>query len=368
MRRALALLSRGLILTLSALLLAACHGKAEKSAPAAALRVPMAVAREVAWPKVVSVPATISSVDTAALASRAGGWVTRVTVDAGAEVRQGALLAEVGATDARARLAEAEARAATAAATLKDATADERRYRALYRAHAGSEQQYQAAERRFVAAKSAVAIAASAVAMAKSNLDYAEIRAPFAGIVAEKKVWLGDFVSPGQTLFVIASDKPEVRAYVGSATYGALKVGDKAEVVVNGAIMPAIITRVVAAADPKTRTHLLKLRLLDKTTATFGSYAELRLTLGRIPVLTVPAAAVVERAGLVGVFVVDKDHRAHFRLVRTGQNRDGRVAVAAGLAAGEIVVARPTADLTNESLVVPEATAPKTAGAGTRRD
>jgi hypothetical protein len=87
-----------------------------------------------------------------------------------------------------------------------------------------------------------------------------------------------------------------------------------------------------------------------------------------VRVLTVPAAAVVERAGLVGVFVVDKDHRAHFRLVRTGQSRNGQVAVAAGLAAGEMVIARPTADLVNDRLVEPGAAAPKAAGTDARRD
>lgn len=361
------LLPSSLILVLSALLLAGCHDKAEKTAAAVARPVQVVTAAAFAWPKVVTVPATVSAVDTATLASRAGGWVTRVAVDAGAQVAPGTLLAEVGATDARSQLADAKARAATAAATLKEAAADERRYSALYRAHAASAQQYEAAERRFVAARSEVAMAAAAIATAKSNLEYAEIRAPFAGIVAEKNVWVGDFAAPGQSLFVIASGTPEIRAHVGPATYGALKVGEKAEVTIDGATRSAVVASVVAAADPKTRTHLVKLRLQGAAAAPFGAYAELHLTLGTFSALAVPATAVTRRAGLVGVFVVDKDHHTHFRLVRTGQDRDGRVEIVAGLTAGETVVAAPSADLANDSPVAPQALAPASGGAGPRR-
>jgi len=368
MHRSLAFRPIALALGFSAFLLGACSEKTEKTSEApGAPPIQVVPVTEADWPRLVSVPGTVSAVDTAVLASRAGGWVARVEVDAGAHVVQGALLAEVGAPDARGQVAEAQSRLTTAEATLSDATNDERRYSAAYRARAASAQQYEAAQRRYVAAKAEAAAAASALAVAKSNLNYAEIRAPFAGIVAEKNVWAGDFAAPGATLFVIASDQPEIRAHVGPAIYGVLKAGDQAEVVIDGKTLPAVVTRVVAAADPKSRTHLLELYLQGNATAHYGAYAELRLTLGRFPTLTVPATALARRAGLLGVFVVDKAHRAHFRLVRTGESRGGRVAIMAGLAAGETVVAAPAADLMNNSPVEPQAAAPGPASAETTR-
>jgi multidrug efflux system membrane fusion protein len=368
MHRALALRPLFLALGFSTLLLAACGEKTEKTSGASDGR-PIQVfpVTEADWPRLVSVPGTVSAVDTAALASRAGGWVARVEVDAGAHVEQGALLAEVGAPDARGKVAEAQSRLTTAEATLNDATSNERRYGAAFRAHVASAQQYEAAQRSYVAAKAEAAAAATALTVAKNNLNYAEIRAPFTGMVAEKKVWPGDFAAPGATLFVIAGDHPEIRAHVGPTVYSVLKAGDQAEVVIDGKTLPAVVTRVVAAADPKTRTHLLELHLQGTATAAYGAYAELRLTLGRFPVLTVPATAVVRRAGLLGVFVVDKAHRAHFRLVRTGESRGGRIAIVAGLAAGEMVVAVPAADLMNNSPVKPQIAAPGPAAAETTR-
>lgn len=364
MRREVAFQFPVLVLGLSAFLLAACSDRTGKSSGAVAtFPVQVAAATEVDWPRVVSVPGTVSAVDTAVLASRSGGWVARVDVDAGAHVAQGALLAEVGVSNARGQIAEAQSRLTTAEAAMKEAADDERRYSAVYLAHATSAQQYDAARRRFIGAKAEVTAATSALAVAKSNLDYAEIRAPFAGIVAEKNVQVGDFAAPGATLFVVASDRPEIRANVGPATFGALKVGDQAEVVIDGRTLPAVLIRLVAAADPRTRTHLVELHLQGDAAAPYGAYAELRLTLGRVPTLTVPATALARRAGLLGVFVVDKAHRAHFRLVRSGESREGLVAIAAGLAAGETVIAAPTADLINNSPVTPQAAATRPEGA-----
>lgn len=349
--------SRNLFLTLGlcALLAGACERKPEKTPTGAAFVVATTKAREVEWPKTVSVPATISAVDTAQLASRAGGWVTSVNVDAGSHVAKGELLAEVGAADARGRLVEAQARFATAQAALKEATDNERRSRALLRAHDVTEQQYEAVRRRFLTTTAESEAATAAVGVARANLGYAEIRAPFAGIIAEKNVRPGDFAAPGATLFVVASDQPKIRAYVGPDTFDAIKVGDRADAIIDGRTLPATVTLVSAAADPQTRAHLVELRLQDHTAAPYGAYAEARFTLGRAQRLIVPASALVRRAGLLGVFVIDSRQRAQFRLVRESETRCGFVTIEAGLAAGEVVVAAPPANLANNS---PVTTAP----------
>jgi len=56
------------------------------------------------------------------------------------------------------------------------------------------------------------------------------------------------------------------------------------------------------------------------------------------PALSVPAAALVRRGGLDGVFVLDASGVARFRLVKTGERLVGRVEILAGLFGGETLV------------------------------
>ncbi len=67
----------------------------------------------------------------------------------------------------------------------------------------------------------------------------------------------------------------------------------------------------------------------------------------------VPAAALVERAGLPGVFVLDPRGRARFRMVRPGRRFDGQVEILAGLAGHETLVLGDLAPLRDTTPVHP---------------
>lgn len=324
---------------------------------AAPIAVRVTAARMLAWPKTVTVPATVSAVDVAVLASRSGGWVTQVDIESGQHVAQGEPLVAVGLPAARDRLAVAKARVSVAQASLNEAAANEHRYSVLVRTHATSPREYESVHRAFVAAKAELAAAQSTLSVARSDMDYADIRAPFDGTVVDKRVLRGTFAAAGAPLLTIAGTHPEIRAHVGPAVLRQLKLGETAEVDIGGTHQRATIRRIVDGADPVTRTHLIELYLPQGAAAPYGAYAELHLTIGRDQQLTVPVAALTRRAGMLGVFVVDKADHARFRLVRIGSGNDRDVAVVAGLAASETVVVSPPANLTNDSPVRPQASA-----------
>ena len=93
----------------------------------------------------------------------------------------------------------------------------------------------------------------------------------------------------------------------------------------------------MCSSDPLTRTFLVK---LDVPAAGLrsGLFARALFPQGEREALTVPAAALVNRAGIVGVFVVGQDGIVQFRMVRSGEGRDGTVEILSGLGAGERVV------------------------------
>src|SRR3546814_1692116 len=64
--------------------------------------------------------------------------------------------------------------------------------------------------------------------------------------------------------------------------------------------------------------------------------------------VSVPAAAVADRGGLTGVFVVGKDQRVTFRWVRLGDPVGDRVVVTSGLSTGERILARRSEEHTSE--------------------
>lgn len=55
--------------------------------------------------------------------------------------------------------------------------------------------------------------------------------------------------------------------------------------------------------------------------------------------ITVPPAVLVERGGIPGVFVLNTEHQARFRMVRTGKILSGQVEILSGLSGGETLVA-----------------------------
>lgn len=59
----------------------------------------------------------------------------------------------------------------------------------------------------------------------------------------------------------------------------------------------------------------------------------------------VPQAALVERGGIPGVFVLNADNQARFRMVRTGKNLNGRVEILSGLSGSETLVAGDLQDV-----------------------
>lgn len=341
------------------LLLAVTMSACSRGAPSAPpghdqpqMRAALAAPRVTAVPDQISLPGTVRGTQMAVLTARNGGQVTRVTVEAGVQVDRGAVLVEVDTEDARAALARAGAQLTQAQVDWQQARADEKRFRALLEQGAITKRDYELVKHRYDAARAARSAAQQAVSAARQRLGYAVVRAPFAGVVTERRVDPGDMVSPGAALMTLSGGRPEVRVYAGERVFAAIKQDTPVSVRVAGGDYQAQITQLVNAADPATHTHLIKLTLPSGTLVPSGAYAVAVFTAGMRRALTLPATAVITRAGLTGVLVVDTEGTAHFREVRTAAAADGVVVIAAGVGAGERVVARPTPDMGNGTRIV----------------
>jgi multidrug efflux pump subunit AcrA (membrane-fusion protein) len=268
--------------------------------------------------------------------------------------------AEAGLQQALAAKRQAEAGLQQAAAQHELASATHERFKALLDGRAVSRQEYEqvAAQERIAQgavaqaegaigqagagvaqAESAVAQAASAVEEARTWLAFAEVHAPAAGRVVARRIDAGSMAAPGVPLFTIEQagalrlEVPVDGALSGAVTRGSLLTVSVEAAGFNGSVP---VTEVVGAADPVTRTFLVKADLPQQPGLRSGQYARVSLALGTRNAVTVPETALVRRGQLDGVFVVEAGDRLAYRIVQPGnQTAPGRRAILAGLSAGE---------------------------------
>ncbi len=291
------------------------------------------------------------------ITSRLSGYIRDLEVNEGDRVKAGQVLFRVDPVDVRSQQEAARAQLVQAEADLADAESDLRRFEALFEQGAASQRQLDKARLRVKVARSAVKQAKAALRQARNQLTYAEVRAPGDGIVVRKLKRNGDLATPGAP--VLTLENPEqlvVDTYVDEANVSRIKPGDKVHL-----DFPAFdkkltgeVLQVVGAADPVAHNFLVKISLPKDAGVPAGAYVKVRFTVATREVLMLPEKALVNRADLPAVYVVDEQNIAHYRLVRLGQPYGEKVEITAGLTAGTRVVLEAEGELRSGMRVVAE--------------
>ena len=170
---------------------------------------------------------------------------------------------------------------------------------------------------------------------------YTKIAAPFDGVVTVKHMEVGGLAAPGAPLLTIeAQQQFWLELSVPNAQLAPLKPGQSMRSVVEAAGLAANapIGEVLPAADPATRSTLVRLNLPADPRLRSGQFGRAWISAGQRSVLAVPRTAVIDRGQLQGVYVVGPDRIARFRLIRTGTQQASKVEVLSGLTSGEQVV------------------------------
>jgi len=271
----------------------------------------------------------VSSDHQVSISSRLSGYIRSIKVRAGDRVKAGQLLFAVDAVDTRQAYAQAKA-------DLADAAIDMKRYSSLLTQHAVSRQQYDKVHLRYV-------VTQSRAAQAKNLLQYAEVRSPVNGIVVEKHVSNGDLAMPGQPLLVL--DDPSgllVETYVSEQFIAGMHENDAVRIFIPGMgkTIDAHIRQIVKAAGRLSHQFLIKAALAPASGVYPGMFAEVNFSIGKRKAILVPAAALLNRFGLAGIYVMDKQGMAHYRQLRRGKHVGANVEVLAGLQAGDVIAWR----------------------------
>ncbi len=275
-----------------------------------------------------------------AAASRVAARVVTVEVHAGERVRAGQTLVTLDSADLRAATAQAEGELAAANGELARAHADESRYAALYPRGSVTASERDAAEAAYRAAAGRAEQARAAVAQARASLAYATVKSPADGVVIERLVERGDLAMPGQPLVRLYSESAmRAELEVPEALARQIRIGQPIAVSVAaaGASFDISVTEIVPAADPHSRTFLVRAVLPAGANLRPGMFARATFTSGTETVVTVPTDAVVRVGQLTSVRVYNRGATV-VRMVSVGRQFGDRVEILAGVNHGEQVL------------------------------
>jgi len=304
--------------------------------------------------EVYAADAIIEAVQQATLAAQINGSVTVYLVDAGDRVKRGQVLARLDARDADAQVAAGGAAIAQAEAALSAARANYERTKSLVEQKFISQAALDKAESDYKVALATVETSRAGYMQASTGRGFADIRAPFDGIVTRRLMEVGEFASPGRA--VIAVHDPASLRAVGSLPQFVLPATAKVSRAIidipslNQSYVAAHVT-VLPAADPRLLSTQVRADLPPGASASGlapGAAAKVLIPIGMSAKRVIPEAALVRRGELISVNVTTPTGQPQLRQVRVGRSvhtADGEqlVEVLAGLADGERVLLNPLA-------------------------
>jgi multidrug efflux system membrane fusion protein len=295
------------------------------------------------------------------LAFRVGGKMVARTVDAGARVKKGQVLARLDPEDARLSLEGARANLSAAESDAALARDELARYADLLAKKFISQSAYDQRKNQSNAANAKLEQARAQAGVAGNQASYTTLTADADGVVTEIKTEPGQVVAAGQPVMRLAHDgEREVVINVPEGDVARYKVG-QAAVVSRWAdpskLLPGSIREIAGAADPATRTYTVRISVPNAPpdvqlgmTANVGFHGSDN---GSVVLLPLTSITKDREKGEPAVWVVDPaTSTVKLRAVKIGQYREDGVSILAGLAPGDIVVTAGVHKLLPDQLVL----------------
>jgi RND family efflux transporter MFP subunit len=311
--------------------------EALKSPPA---RGQVITVQETAIPRELQVLGAVISKSLAQVSSQVPGRVTRIWVEAGSRVQPGDPLVTLTGEEYQARVNQAQAAVVQARAQLAQMAANYKRYQVLRREGAASPQEFEAMEARYKSAQAALTQAQAQMQEASTLKGYTLVKAPGAGVVAERKVAVGDLAQPGQSLVTLYNpEELQIEGEVNDDYRQTVKVGSPVRVQVPAVNWQARLplAEIFPISQAGSRTFKVRTAMVKDRDLVPGMFARLELPLGEAVGLLIPQTAVL-RVGQLNMVQVAVDGTCRLRQVKLGRSLDQRVEVLAGLQPGEKIL------------------------------
>ena len=300
-------------------------GNTQKGGGTPPIKATVATARITEQPVFYEAVGTVIARTASTVASKLMGVVRAVHVREGDWVHEDDLLVTLDERQVKAQLEQALANA-------KVATKEYQRYQQLLKEQSASQQEFDRAEARYREAQ-------AAVDAARVSQKDALVRAPYDGRIVAKMINPGDLASPGTPFLTIEQEGLFCTELVLPERHiQAVKLGLAVRVVVpamNNAVFTGEVGQIVPTADARSRSFQVKVRMPEGPDFKSGMFARVFVPVGGVGRLLIPHSAIAMLGQLDGIYWVDSQQTAHFRLVRTGKKYGDQVEVLSGLKDGQ---------------------------------
>jgi membrane fusion protein, multidrug efflux system len=317
--------------------------------------------------RTLDLPGELQPFQSVSIHAKVRGYVDRMLVDRGSEVKQGQLLAELSAPEMKAQISEAESKVQAAESerlqTEAQLSAAESTRDRLKKASetpgaiAGNEliqaqKQVEAVEALVASKRQATQAIQNSVGTLKDFEAYLRITAPFDGIVTDRLVHPGALVGPGaDPVMLVIQDVAHLRLVVPVPEEDAGGIVRGAQVQFHVPAYPeraysGVVARIAHSLDQKTRTMAVELDVVNRDSSLSpGMYPSVKWPVRRSrPSLMVPKTSVVtttERTFLIR----DRDARAEWINVAKGASDGDLIEISGDVKPGDMVVRRATDEI-----------------------
>lgn len=328
---------------------------------------------------------TVKARTTTNVSSNIMGRIVSFPVREGDTVARGQTIAEIDSRDAQTQIQKAQAalREAQASITEVDRSVDAAkagvktaesnkqiaevtfgRYKQLFDRKSASAQEYDEARARLTAAASELERAKANVQtinskrsqinaridQARAEIEntkvvagYARITAPVSGIVVRKYVEAGATASPGvQLLSIEDNSQYRLEVAVEESRSKLIQLGNRVSVRIDSlgqGDISGVVAEIMPSTDAASRSYTVKVDLPASPLLRSGLYGVARFPLAQKDAITVPLGAIVQHGQLTGVYIVNPEGIAQFRIFTTGRSAEGFAEVLSGLSEGDQIVA-----------------------------
>lgn len=304
--------------------------------------------------RTLSISGRVEAGNSADVSTRMMGNVSSLKVLPGDNVQKGDLLLTISSDDLMAKSAQVDAAIVHAESGFENARRDLDRFEALYAKGSASEKEVENIRTRFEMAEAGLKAAREMKKEVEAQFSYTHLRAPFAGVVANTFVKVGDMANPGMPLVTVeGTTLYEATLLVPEDFISLIKVDAKATVTLKatGQKIYGIVTEVSPSSKNTGGQFIAKVSLNRATEVYPGMFvnAEIQVKDEKVAHSSpmVHSEALIQRGQLSGLYTISSQNTAVLRWVKTGESTRDKVEILSGLKAGESYILEAEGKLYN---------------------